>query len=57
MPRKDEPKDEPVVETAAPSTVTLQDFFYPNVGDGITIRAATQEEANEKAQKIRESLA
>ncbi len=54
MPRKDEPKTEEVEkQEVAP---VLQDFFFPSIGDGTTIRAASLEDAQEQAKKLRESL-
>ena len=32
-------------------------FMFPTIGDGITVMAKTQEEANAKAAEIKENLA
>lgn len=50
-------KDEPQAEAATEAPVTqpeqpLQPFFYPTIGDGTTVMAASQEEADEKIRKI-----
>ncbi len=42
------PKEEPVAELVA--------FNYPTIGDGITIQAKNQKEADAVAAKIKESL-
>lgn len=34
----------------------LRNFFFPTVGGGVTVRAATQEEANEKAAEMKKNF-
>lgn len=33
-----------------------QPFTFPTIGDGVTIMASSQEEANEKAAKLRKDI-
>lgn len=35
----------------------LQAFYFPTIGNGVTIHAASQEEANEKAAALKSSEA
>ena len=46
------------VETqdAPRETQQIFPFSFPTIANGITVMASSQEEANEKAKKIRESL-
>jgi hypothetical protein len=44
-------------KTSAQDNTPEQPYTFPTIGDGITVMARTQEEANEKAAEIKQNLA
>ena len=46
------PKEKKSASTKAKETTPLKRFFFPNVHNGVTIEAASLEEAQEKAKAM-----
>lgn len=57
MPRKPTPETADTADNSPELEPVLLPFFFPNVGDGVTIFAVDEKKAREKAAEIRASMA
>jgi hypothetical protein len=54
--QKDGMESGATVERNGMETKQLQPFFFPNVGEGVTVMAKDQAEANEKLAELRKDM-